>query len=102
MKYYILEGKNPIPASSFQALAMFFENCGEARSVALTEIGDYRVSTVFLGIDHNFDEGEPLLFETMIFGGKFDREGEYQTRCSTWAQAEAQHAEAIKYLEARK
>ena len=28
------------------------------------------VSTIFLGIDHNFSgEGLPLLYETMIFGG---------------------------------
>ena len=30
------------------------------------------VSTVFLGIDHGFDPGAPLLFETMVFGGGHD------------------------------
>src|SRR5436189_165925 len=29
----------------------------------------YRVSTVWLGLDHNFSlEGPPLIFETMVFG----------------------------------
>lgn len=39
------------------------------RQVALTEIGDLTVSTVFLGIDHNFLERfKHELFETMVFG----------------------------------
>lgn len=41
---------------------------GDSRRVAATEIGDQRVSTVWLGIDHNFsDHGPPLIFETMVF-----------------------------------
>ena len=41
-----------------------------------------RVSTAFLGIDHNFcDQGEPLLYETMIFGGHLsDTCQRYHTR----------------------
>jgi hypothetical protein len=97
--FYILENKTPVPCPDIHAFATFFKNHKEERLVALTQIGDYRVSTVFLGIDHNFsDEGDPLVFETMIFGGNFDGEDEYQTRCSTWEQAEAQHREAINYL----
>lgn len=42
----------------------------------------------FLGIDHNWGVGPPLLFETMVFGGWLDGE---QERCSTWDEAEAQH-----------
>lgn len=31
------------------------------------------VSTVFLGINHSFDRSDlPVLFETMVFGGKYD------------------------------
>lgn len=38
------------------------------RHVASTEVGRLWVSTVFLGIDHNFfDEGPPILWETMVF-----------------------------------
>lgn len=47
-----------------------------------------RVSTVFLGIDHNVFGGPPLLFETMIFGGVHD---ETQLRCSKWDEAEEMH-----------
>ena len=30
------------------------------------------VSTVFLGLDHNHYGGRPILFESMVFGGKHD------------------------------
>lgn len=55
------------------------------------------VSTVFLGIDHNFFESattdyKPLVFETMIFGGPLDG---YQDRTSTWQDAEAAHKVAL-------
>ena len=30
-------------------------------------VGDYWVSTVWLGLDHAFGEGPPLIFETMVF-----------------------------------
>lgn len=37
------------------------------RVVARTANGVVFVSTVFLGIDHNYFGGRPLLFETMSF-----------------------------------
>lgn len=56
--------------------------------------GIAQVSTVFLGIDHNhWGEGLPLLFETMIFGGKHDQE---QFRCSTWDEAVDMHEAACE------
>jgi len=48
--------------------AKWFENSMEQRRVALTKIGKYTVSTVFLGVDYNFtDSRKPILFETMVF-----------------------------------
>ncbi len=42
--------------------------------VALSRLADCEVSTVFLSINYNFLGGDyPILFETMIFGGKYDR-----------------------------
>jgi hypothetical protein len=52
-----------------------------------------RVSTVFLVMNHNHFGGPPILFETMVFGGPMDQE---QRRCSTWAEAEAQHWEVVE------
>lgn len=50
------------------------------------------VSTVFLGLDHNWGNGPPILFETMIFGGEHD---DYQTRCATLVEAKKMHTRAL-------
>src|SRR5262245_21922827 len=40
----------------------------EYKRVAETTLGDYWISTVWLGIDHNWmRQGPPIIFETMIF-----------------------------------
>jgi hypothetical protein len=63
------------------------------RVVARTEIEPgILVSTVFLGIDHSFGHGLPLVFETMIFRGG---NGEEQWRYSTWEEAVAGHERAV-------
>jgi hypothetical protein len=90
---YILDGRIPIPCADFITRARWFQ--ASDRHVAKTDFGDVRVSTVFLGLDRSFGHGPPLLFETMIFGGPFDQD-KYQERCSTWEEAEAQHAEAVE------
>jgi hypothetical protein len=59
-----------------------------------TPFGD--VSTVWLGLNHNFRSEPPAIFETMIFGGP--DEDEYQVRHSTEEAARAGHARAVKYL----
>lgn len=55
------------------------------------------VSTVFLGIDHSFHGGSPIIFETMIFGGEHD---EMQDRYATVEAAREGHADAVKLAEA--
>src|SRR5687767_3446555 len=69
----------------------------EDRKVARTTVYDgCEVSTVFLGLDHRMTgvrEGKPIVFETMVFGGPFDGDGE---RYSTWAEAEAGHARFVE------
>ena len=83
---YILEEKKPVPVKDIVEWARKFY-C-QNRHVAKTKNGDVTVSTVFLGIDHSFDGGEPLLFETMIFGGNQDG---YLERYPTWEDAEKGH-----------
>lgn len=53
---------------------------------------DVSISTVWLGLDHSFGHGDPLIFETMIFGGSHDQD---MWRYSTRAEAIAGHADAI-------
>ena len=62
---YILDGTTPVPASLL-TWAQWYETA--ERHVADTWVTPtVRVSTVFLGLDHQFGEGPPLLFETMAF-----------------------------------
>ena len=88
--YYVLDAnRNPVPAD-LQTWALRF---GQDRHVALDEENGVRVSTVFLGLNHRyFGEGPPIVFETMIFGGRHDQ---WQERWSTWSEAEAGHARAL-------
>jgi hypothetical protein len=51
------------------------------------------ISTVFLGLNYKLGEGEPLLFETMVFGGKHDGEME---RYTTWHEAAAGHKKMVE------
>lgn len=61
---------------------------------------EIRVSTVFLGLDHNFfDSGPPILFETMCFKGHNASEFD-QRRYATWDEAVAGHNEILNALRA--
>lgn len=90
---YVLRGKTPVKCDDLLEWAQEFEK-GDKRHVAETWVKEkeIRVSTVFLGLDHSFGDGPPLLFETMIFGGP--RDG-YQDRYPTWGEAEKGHAIAV-------
>jgi hypothetical protein len=84
---YILDGHKAVVEKDLMKWAAWFENAN--RAVGRTEISkDVSVSTVFLGLDHQFGEGPPLIFETMVFGGPLDQQEE---RYSTWEEAEAGH-----------
>lgn len=67
----------------------------EYKIVKRTELGDVVVSTVWLGIDHRFGNGPPLIFETMIFGGEHDND---QWHYATEAEAEAHHDALVTAL----
>jgi hypothetical protein len=62
-----------------------------------TELGgDVRVSTVWLGIDHNFAfVGPPLTWETMVFGGPHEDDC---WRYATRAQAFDDHERIVREL----
>ena len=83
---YILVDKKPVVEKDIIKWSRWYEK-GD-RKVANTVIDGVRVSTVFLGLDHSFESGEPILFETLVFDG--DKDGDMD-RCSTWEQAEKMH-----------
>jgi hypothetical protein len=94
---YLLVGQTPVPCVDLLTWAREFETMD--RRVAETTVGDFWVSTVFLGLDHNWGHrGSPLLFETMVFPADKDTRGLdiHCERCSTWLEAEAQHARIVE------
>jgi len=100
IRTYRLVGRVAVPVEEGKWGQMFYERAMAIMAsdvdpwrVAFDEIKGGSVSTVFLGIDHNFFGGEPRLFETAIF-----RNGETEIvgRVATWEQAEELHAETVK------
>jgi hypothetical protein len=63
------------------------------RAKRSTKVNDETaVSTVWVGLDHSWGDGPPLIFESMIFGGNLDQE---QVRYATLEQAHAGHEELV-------
>lgn len=94
LKYYDKEGK-PLKLLEWAKL-------NEDRSykrIRSTKGETHWVSTVWLGLDHAFMGGPPLIFETMVFpvhegvtdGGEAD-----MIRCSTEAQAIINHNDMVR------
>lgn len=78
-KYVLLPDGSVKPEPDLLKWAKWFEETD--RTIALDIVGNLRVSTVFLGIDHAFQEGvKPILFETMTFGDDLDRQQRYCTK----------------------
>jgi hypothetical protein len=102
LAFYILINRVPVPVSDMDEWAKALDE--RWRLTRQHDVDPWRVaetwldncvsvSTVFLGINHNFfNHDPPLLFETMIFGGRHDQ---YQNRCCTWEEAEKMHEEAV-------
>ena len=99
--YFVLDGHDVVPAASMLEASMFLK-MSSLRRVARFKIFGTMVSTVFLPINHNFgrfdpenlpeiDDGverRPIVFETMVFGGRYD--GECCRYC-TWDEAVRGH-----------
>lgn len=89
---YILKDKKPVKCDDLLAWADAFEHSNN--QVALDKFDDIQISTVFLGVDHAHGEGgPPMLFESMVYGGKMDKTVE---RCATWDEAEVLHKEMVE------
>lgn len=74
------------------------------RRIDRTTVNQYDVSTVFLGVDHGFGGGPPLLFETMVFDDTAEERYAdlYCERYSTKAEAQAGHDRVVAALQAGK
>jgi hypothetical protein len=91
----LAEDHTPVPCTVEEWHQLFTRARNDQRRVALDELPDGTlVSTVFLGIDHSMGEGPPILFETMVCDPRTGWWAD-QTRCATWDEALAMHAEAL-------
>lgn len=89
--YYKLVDKVVTPCSIGEWAEMFE---GPDRILAKDTVNGLEVSTVFLGTGRSSWNGDPIVFETMIFGLT---DCEYQVRYCTWDQAVEGHLRALKY-----
>jgi hypothetical protein len=91
-EYYDRQG-NPLTLMEW---ASMFETRGDQKRVAETTLPNGRwVSTVWLGLDHSFGGGPPLIFETMVFPSQGDMGDLDGDRYSTEAEALAGHARLV-------
>lgn len=94
---------NPISDEEYVRLR-YVEDDGEYYRVALTHVGPYEVSTVWLGVDHHFGRGVLAIFETMVFlredvaepGERFL--DQYMDRYASEAEALAGHQNVVDLL----
>jgi hypothetical protein len=89
--YYILDKKTgEIKTVSMFEWSAWFEDV-ENRRIEVTEEDDFRVSTVFIGIDHSYGIGDQaLLYETCVLEGPPTVQGKLY-RYATMSEAKAGH-----------
>ena len=108
-KYYVLDDKGEVEmVDDMFTWARWFKTSSEKRRIARSDINGFSVSTVFLGLDHNFcfdpEDKEPILFETMVFDDREGKsgydynEGEYTQRYHTREEAEKGHEEVVNKI----
>ena len=95
--HYVLDGHEPVPEPDVLRWAAWYKTAD--RRVAFDVVGDAEVSTVFLSLDHQWGDGPPVLFETMVFA----RGSMHDERCEryhTWDEAVAGHDQIVGELRA--
>lgn len=99
-KYILDDGGNPVEEPDLHKWGKWMQD--NLRRVAFDDLpGGKVISTVFLGLDHQFGEGPPMLFETMVFAGADNYVDEHYERYSTKDEALAGHARIIKEYNGR-
>lgn len=91
--YYIYT-ENGLQETDPETWATFLE---KHRVVKQESVGEYWVSTIFLGLDHSFLGDEPLIFESMIFGDGLPLDQEMR-RYGTYEEALEGHEEICRRL----
>lgn len=107
--WYILDdNNNVVKAATYLEGAEWLERNRDRKRVAQDDVvidgQTYWVSTVFLGIDHGYDNNSvPVVFETMVFakdsGGNINYSELYMNRYSYYDDALAGHEYVVSNLE---
>lgn len=94
-KFYLLdENKQPYEVSLEESYKVYRDM--DMKIVKQETVGDSKVSTVFLGLDHAWGhENGPILFETMIFDGYYEG---FQRRYKTYDEALRGHNDAVEMV----
>jgi len=73
----------------------------ENRFIDRDVINGFLISTVWIGLDHQFGDGPPLVFETMVFDQREKENWEdiFCKRASTEEQAREAHQEAVHFVQ---
>jgi hypothetical protein len=97
MAWYILDENNKPIRSTIVDCGEWLKKNPERKAVKQEYVGDVRISTVFLGLDHAWprDGDTPLLWETMIFGGEHDQ---YMDRYTSYEDAVEGHQTALNLV----
>lgn len=100
--YILHDDHTAVPERNVGAWGEWMES--HNRRVARTHISEsLMVSTVFLGVDHQWGDGPPHLYETMCFmvvddAPKWEGLDDYTRRYATWEEAERGHDEVVTVL----
>ena len=82
-RFYRLEGRVPVRCTLAEFSKSMQED--EKRILAQATIDNLQISTIFIGIDQNWGGGDPLLFETVVFGLPDDLQPRWSF--SSWDEA---------------
>ena len=96
--FYRLEGRTPVQCESDEEVIKEYGNKTGPVRVGWDKIRDVEISTVFLRTDHAMLSRNPVLFETMIFGGEHDQ---YLERYETLEEAQLGHIRACDMVKNR-
>ncbi len=101
-KYILNSQGEPVECSDLMKWGRWFEVKRNQRIVKQEWVDNVRVSTVFLGLDHRWGKGPPILWETMTFSNRKQWNSECERCAGGREQAEAMHERMVERVKNEK
>ena len=92
--WYTLNDQNEPESATTEQWIEWCKKYPCRKVVGRTKIGETFISTVFLGLDHDWGGGRPVLWETMIFSK--DANNQYMDRYTSLDQAVFGHEKTVR------